>query len=207
MTRDSFENPGQVVPRVRTRSEWCWPLAVALIAAASGCAPAPQSPSGQPAAKPPAEATETRETAYAIWDDLELDRCASVWLIKRFVDPNAEFKIYPEGTLSVQGIPVDMPTSKYRRTQRQAVFEVLLDRHGLDDPALHKLARQVHAVEIDYWIALRDAEAQLLNERLLGVLEKASSPEDALQQSLQLFDEVLLQIRREQMQKSPSDPD
>ena len=52
---------------------------------------------------------------YVTRDDFEPDKCASIWLIKRFIDPQAVFVIRPAGAPLKPGIPFDVPEAELRR--------------------------------------------------------------------------------------------
>jgi len=86
------------------------------------------------------------------------DRIACPWLIRRFIDPDAQFLfVPPDRVLDVAaregGYSFDAKGATYthRRTadREECTFEVLIDRHHLGaDPALAGLARTVHAADI-----------------------------------------------------------
>lgn len=81
--------------------------------------------------------------------DAEVDRIACPWLIKRFVDPDAEFLFVPvDGVTAVAGREGAVPygVSGVELVEGRSSFEGLLLKHGLaDDEALVELARIVHA--------------------------------------------------------------
>jgi hypothetical protein len=83
------------------------------------------------------------------------DRLACPWLIRRFIDPDAEFLYVPtDQVLAVEAEHgahgFDTPGARYDHRDGLCTFEVLLAEHGLaDDPALARLARIVHAADID----------------------------------------------------------
>jgi len=81
------------------------------------------------------------------------DRIACPWLIKNFIDPEAEFLYVPaEHVLEVaqrQGAhSYDAPGAEYTHRGGLCSFEVLLEEYGLDDPVLHELALIVHGADI-----------------------------------------------------------
>lgn len=82
------------------------------------------------------------------------DRIACPWLIRRFIDPDAEILYVPsEEVLAVAdregGLSFDAPGARYDHRDNQCTFEVLIDEHHLGgDPALARLARIVHAADI-----------------------------------------------------------
>ena len=81
------------------------------------------------------------------------DRVACPWLIKKFIDPQAEFLFVPKGeVLEVarrEGAKsFDCPGADYTHREGKCSFEVLIEAYGLADPALHVLARIVHGADI-----------------------------------------------------------
>ncbi len=81
--------------------------------------------------------------------DIHVDRMASAWLIRRFIDPEARFKfVAAKGYTPVQGeLRFDMYEAEYTHEGDRCTFETLLDRFGLDDPALHVLGEIVHDID------------------------------------------------------------
>ncbi len=83
------------------------------------------------------------------------DRIACPWLIRRFIDPDAEILYVPTDQVlatagDVGGHSFDMPGATYDHRGNQCTFEVLIDDYELGgDPALVRLARIVHAADID----------------------------------------------------------
>jgi len=83
------------------------------------------------------------------------DRIACPWLIRRFIDPDAEILyVLTDQVLAVaerEGAHgFDTPGAEYDHRGNKCTFEVLIDDHHLDsDPALVRLARIVHAADID----------------------------------------------------------
>jgi hypothetical protein len=83
------------------------------------------------------------------------DRIACPWLISRFIDPAAEILYVPTAdVLDVErdqgAFGFDTPGARYDHRDGMCTFEVLIRDHNLtDDPALMRLARAVHAADID----------------------------------------------------------
>jgi hypothetical protein len=82
------------------------------------------------------------------------DRIACPWLIRRFIDPEAEILYVPaDEVLTVadrEGArSFDAPDAEFTHRDGRCTFEVLVAEFGLgDDPALTRLARIVHAADI-----------------------------------------------------------
>ena len=99
------------------------------------------------------------------------DRIACPWLIRNFIDKEAEFLyVPPEQVLEVaeqeRAHSYDAPGAAYTHRDGLCSFEVLLEEYGLADPALALLARIVHGADV---AEDRDATAQ--SRGLLAVAE------------------------------------
>ena len=75
----------------------------------------------------------------------KVDRIACPWLIKRFVDPSAEFLfVAPENVLAVAtsegAIPFDVPGVELGHHGDRCSFDAVIAKYGLRDPALDALA-------------------------------------------------------------------
>jgi hypothetical protein len=83
------------------------------------------------------------------------DRIACPWLIRRFIDPDAEILYVPaDQVLAVADREAarsfDAPEAEFNHRKGNCTFEVLIDEFELgSDPALSRLARIVHAADID----------------------------------------------------------
>ena len=84
----------------------------------------------------------------------KIDRIACPWLIKRFVDREAEF-IYVPAELVLQqaellaAIPFDMPGVEYTHYDDQCTFDYILKKHHIKDPALDRIAAIVRGADTD----------------------------------------------------------
>lgn len=83
----------------------------------------------------------------------KVDRTACAWLIKRFVDPEAEFLFVPrEKVLEVaekeNAIPFDYPGVELGHKDNKCSFESIIEKYKLEDPALKCMAKIVHGADI-----------------------------------------------------------
>ena len=104
------------------------------------------------AASAPAEAAVQRPRG-AVWvtrESVYVDRIASAWLIRRFIDPAPRFKfVTPKGYRPQPGeLRFDMFEAEYTHEGESCTFETLTKRFGLTDPALRAVGEIVH--DIDY---------------------------------------------------------
>ena len=89
-------------------------------------------------------------------EGVKVDRVACPWLIRRFIDADAEFLFAPEAQVlkiaaKEEAVPFDMPRNpelKFTHHDGLCTFEVLVREFDLKDPALARLAKIVHAADI-----------------------------------------------------------
>lgn len=87
---------------------------------------------------------------WATREGIHIDRSASAWLIRRFIDPEAEFAfVAGPDDLPADTIPFDMRGVEFGHHGNDCTFETLLRRHDLADPVLWRIAEIVHEADID----------------------------------------------------------
>ena len=138
---------------------------------------------------------ESGPAIYATWENMEIDKCASAWLVKRFVDKTAEFRFYPKGTLVTAGIPFDVPQAEIRRYHNMAAFEYLMKKHRIRDPALRKIGEIIHDIEINYWGKKRLEESRDIDETFREIIKRLETPEASLKQGFAFFDRLYSRLR------------
>ncbi len=82
-----------------------------------------------------------------------VDRVACPWLIRRFVDPDAEFLYVPAEAVAVVAeregaIPYDVQGVELGHVDGRCSFESIMVEYGLEDPGLQVLARIVHGADV-----------------------------------------------------------
>ena len=88
--------------------------------------------------------------------NVKVDRVACPWLIRRFIDANAEFLFVAEDQLletarRQEAIPFDatrLPEVKLNHRGERCTFEAILEDYKLSDPALHRLALIVRGADV-----------------------------------------------------------
>src|SRR3989475_12637662 len=82
-----------------------------------------------------------------------VDRIACPWLIRRFIDPDAEF-LYVEPqdvarvAMETSAVPFDVAGAELGHVDGRCSFESILLKYGLGDPALDRLAKIVHGADV-----------------------------------------------------------
>ena len=82
----------------------------------------------------------------------KVDRVACPWLIKRFVDPQAEFLyVPPDQVMEIakreRAIPFDVANVELGHTGPECTFDAIIKKYNLRDPALHRLALIVRGAD------------------------------------------------------------
>ena len=88
--------------------------------------------------------------------NIKVDRVACPWLIRRFVDKDAEFIFVEESVLlreadSMKAIPYDaprIPEIKLNHRGERCSFEAIIEDYKISDPALQRLALIVRAADV-----------------------------------------------------------
>jgi len=95
-------------------------------------------------------ANALRGKVWVTREAVQIDRVASAWLIRRFIDPAARFKFVPgRAYLPRAGeVRFDMFEGEYTHEGDRCTFEVLLQRAGIDDPALAPIGEIIHDIDL-----------------------------------------------------------
>jgi hypothetical protein len=94
-----------------------------------------------------------------------VDRTACPWLIKRFIDPDAEFIFVPAGTdpSTVDGEPFDMKGVRLGHREGRCSFEAFLEDYGLaSDLALVELGHIIRDADVPFGRGKRTESAGLV---------------------------------------------
>jgi hypothetical protein len=79
----------------------------------------------------------------------EIDRVGSAWLIRKFIDPEAKFVFADTATGQPQAIPYDMLNVEISHHGEFCTFETLLDRFGIRDRAVLRIAEVIHDADLE----------------------------------------------------------
>ena len=84
----------------------------------------------------------------------KIDRIACPWLIKRFIDEEAEFIYAPKDQVfdiakRLNAIPFDIPGTEYAHEGDKCTFDYILKKHQLNDPVLLQLADIIRGADTD----------------------------------------------------------
>jgi hypothetical protein len=120
--------------------------------------------------------------------NLHIDRLASAWLIKQFIDKRPRFYFVAEGETVEGAIPFDMYGAEFTHHGEDCTFETMIKQFGLfDSKGLRELAEIVHDIDLkdDKFHRL---EAAGLNSIINGLSQTLRDDRKLLQQCSAIFD-------------------
>lgn len=84
----------------------------------------------------------------------KIDRIACPWLIKNFVDRDAQFIYVPKEDVfatatELDAIPYDIPGAEYSHYGEQCTFDFIVKKHGITDPAVLQISTIVRGADTD----------------------------------------------------------
>ena len=129
------------------------------------------------------------------------DRIACPWLIRRFIDSEAEIVyVAADEVLDFaereSALSFDAPGARYTHRDGLCSFEVLVEEYAIDDPAVHMLARIVHGADV-----AEDVDATPQSAGLKAVAEGFSylglDDQRQLELELPIYDALYEWCRRE----------
>jgi len=125
-----------------------------------------------------------------------IDRMASAWLIKRFIDPKASFTFIDErdiGSLDNTTIAFDVRGAVFTHVGDLCTFEVLVKSFGIKDRAVKKIAEIVHDLDVKDE-KYNKPEAAGVEDILAGIRKTAKNDADGLDRGMTAF-EMLYQSK------------
>lgn len=136
---------------------------------------------------------------WCTWRNVGIDRIGCAWLIRRFIDPAAEFDFIPEGQTAdpCSGEPFDIPGVRLSHHRGHCSFHTFLDEYKLDDPVLHRIARIIDEADTVQEVALERTSAGL-DVICRGI--RLTSPDDraALQRGATVYDALYAALGAEE---------
>jgi hypothetical protein len=132
---------------------------------------------------------------WLAWENVGVDRMACAWLIRRFIDPQAEFQFIPAGQKPRQdgAEPFDIPGVKYSHRRGHCTFVTFLKEHNLKDPVLQQIGRIVDEADVVQEVALEPVSPGL--DLLCRGLRRISHNDDeAIERGCLLYDALYAEL-------------
>ncbi|HEX2116191.1 MAG TPA: chromate resistance protein ChrB domain-containing protein [Alphaproteobacteria bacterium] len=153
-----------------------------------------------PEERPVSAAASSSALKGRVWvtrQGVQIDRIASAWLIRRFIDPEAKLKfVSGRGYTPRPGeLRFDMFEAEYTHEGDRCTFEVLMARCGLRDPALAAIAEIVHDID------LKDAkygreEASGIARLIAGIAMATADDNQRIARGMEAFDSLYAYFRQ-----------
>jgi hypothetical protein len=154
------------------------------------------SPAGK-AAKAKQQLRDFQGRTWVTRKGIHVDRMASAWLIRRFIDPNARFKfVAAKGyQLQPEEIRFDMYEAEFTHQGDRCTFEVLIERLGLSDPGLGPIAEIVHDIDLKDAKFARE-EGPGIDRIIAGIAMANKDDEARLARGSAIFEDLYEYFRR-----------
>jgi hypothetical protein len=168
------------------------------------------APPGPPPPGPQTATAPVSAAAYAgrVWvtrTGLHIDRIASAWLIRRFIDPDARFKFVADRNYrpAPGELRFDMFEAEFTHEGELCTFEVLIRRLGLDDAALAPIAEIIHDIDLKDAKYARE-ETVGIDRLIAGIALQHRGDDERLNRGADVFDGLYEYFRRKRRPQTPA---
>jgi hypothetical protein len=127
-------------------------------------------------------------THFATWKYFEADKLSSVWLIKRFINPEAKISVVDEFTELNGAVFFDTPSATFARSATKATFEHLTDHFNITDTKALQIGKFIHDTEINSWQTKLYEQTNLIEIFVSDLIAKQLSDEEAIEMAIKFFD-------------------
>jgi hypothetical protein len=130
-------------------------------------------------------------------EDVHIDRIASAWLIRRFVDPEARFKFVSARGYKPRSseIRFDMFEAEYSHAGEDCTFQTLVSRFGLRDRALAAIGEIVHDIDCKDEKFARPEKAGV-DTLVRGIVAGHARDSERIERGAALFDDLYASLSR-----------
>jgi hypothetical protein len=136
---------------------------------------------------------------WVTWEGVGVDRMGCAWLIRRFIDPDAEFAFVAVDARSLPDgyEPFDIPGVRLTHHRGHATFHTILRAYQLTDPILERIARIIDEADAAQEVTV-EAAAYGLDTICRGI--RRISPDDAtaIARGEMIYDALYAQLTDEQ---------
>jgi hypothetical protein len=135
---------------------------------------------------------------WVTWENIGVDRMACGWLIRRFIDPAAEFIFVPmnQKVLPEVAEPFDIPGVRLSHHQGHCTFHTMLQVYQLTDPVLKRIARIVDEADVVQEVNV-EAAASGLDLICRGIRLTSSEDNTALERGEIIYNALYAQLKSE----------
>jgi hypothetical protein len=145
-------------------------------------------------AVPPARRSEYQGRAWLTRPRPEVDRVASAWLIKTFIDPKAKFVFAATHVSFPDAVAYDMLDAEFTHSGDDCTFETLIKRFELKDKSLKKISEMVHQADLEDG-KFAAVEAEGIHSVLRGLARLEWPDDKILQHGFICFDALYAEVK------------
>ena len=133
---------------------------------------------------------------WVTWEGVGIDRIGCAWLIRRFVDQDAEFVFVPVGQkpLPEGAEPFDIPGERLSHHGGHCSFHAFLAAYELTDPVLARIARMIDEADTVQEAALEPASAGL-DLICRGIRRTSSDDHAAIEKGAPVYDALYAELK------------
>ena len=135
---------------------------------------------------------------WITWEQIGVDRMACGWLIRKHIDPDAEFTFISmyQKALPESGEPFDIPGVRLSHHQGHCTFHTMLLEYHLTDPVLQRIARIVDEADV-VQEATVEAAAPGLDLICRGIRRTSPNDDVAMERGSLIYDALYAELASE----------
>lgn len=139
----------------------------------------------------------------------KIDRIACLWLIKRFIDTEAEIIYMPFDEVltkakELNAIPFDLPNVEYSHYKDECTFDYFLKKHQLNDAALNRMAAIIRGADTDRHDFAPQSSG--LSAIFLGLSQNIKDDHELLELGMKVYDGLYTWAKHLHQQKHTQAP-
>jgi hypothetical protein len=125
----------------------------------------------------------------------EIDRVGSAWLIRKFIDPGAKFVFANSPSETAAAIPYDMFEVEFSHHGDCCTFETLIERFGIRDRAVRRLAELIHDADLED-DKFHRLEGFGIEQVFKGLAKQGLTDHEILSKGFKCFEALYAQFKR-----------
>ncbi|MCF2443932.1 chromate resistance protein [Dyadobacter sp. CY345] len=139
----------------------------------------------------------------------KIDRIACPWLIKRFIDPEAQIFYVPFDQVrtkarELDATPFDIPDTEFTHYEDRCTFDFFLEKYEIEDPALKDMATIIRGADTDdHSLASQSAGLWAISA---GLAYNITDDQELLEKGMLIYDSLYSWAKHLQKQKHTQNP-
>ena len=137
---------------------------------------------------------------WVTWENIGVDRMACAWLIRRWIDPEAEFLFIPMGEKSIpeDAEPFDIPGVRLSHRGGHSTFHTILNEYRLDDPLLQRIANIVDEADVTQDVTI-ESIADGLDFICRGLRRISKDDFEAMERGQLVYEALYAELSRDEV--------